>query len=609
MTKKSPLNKAYWSDMIDGFKSTPDDAHSEQEGETSFSNIRSFTSSPIPEKSSDNMTTYVTDSKTKEGGSEKNIETTPSEQFSIAKEDINENLNKDLSIRHLITLAVGGSIGVGLFVNSGAALASGGPASLVIDWVIISTCLFTVINALGELAAAYPVVGGFNVYITRFVDPSVAFAINLNYLAQWLVLLPLELVAASITIKYWNDTINSDAWVAIFYSVIALANMLDVKSFGETEFVLSMVKILAIIGFTILGIVLACGGGPQGGFLGGHYWHDPGSFVGDKPGTQFKGLCSVFVTAAFSYSGIELTAVSAAESKDPRKTIPKATKRTFWLVTASYVTILTIIGCLVPFDDPRLLNGSSSVDAAASPLVISIKNAGIKGLDSLMNAIILISIVSVANSAVYACSRCMVSMAHIGNLPKVLSRVDKRGRPVNAILSTLFFGLLSFIAASDKQAEVFTWLSALSGLSTIFCWMAINYSHIRFRAAMKVQNKTLDELPYLSQCGVIGSWYGVIVLFLVLVASFWTSLFPLGSGTADVTSFFEGYLSLPILIACYVGHKLYVRNLQVLVKLEDMDLETGRKHIDAHEHRAEILAEKAALSQKSFIKRFWHVWC
>ena len=168
-------------------------------------------------------------------------------------------MNKDLSIRHLLTLAVGGAIGVGLFVNSGAALASGGPASLVIDWVIISTCLFTVINSLGELAAAFPVVGGFNVYITRFVDPSFAFAVNLNYLAQWLVLLPLELVAASITIKYWNSTINSDAWVAIFYTVITLANMLDVKSFGETEFVLSMVKILAIIGFTILGIVLSCG--------------------------------------------------------------------------------------------------------------------------------------------------------------------------------------------------------------------------------------------------------------------------------------------------------------------------------------------------------------
>lgn len=102
------------------------------------------------------------------------------------------------------------------------------------------------------------------------------------------------------------------------------------------------------------------------------------------------------------------------------------------------MTILTLIGCLVPSNDPRLLNGSSSVDAASSPLVIAIENGGIKGLPSLMNAIILIAVVSVANSAVYACSRCMVAMAHIGNLPKFLNRVDKKGRPMNAILLTLF---------------------------------------------------------------------------------------------------------------------------------------------------------------------------
>ncbi|CCF58339.1 hypothetical protein KAFR_0E01850 [Kazachstania africana CBS 2517] len=521
----------------------------------------------------------------------------------------NTNLSKNLSVRHLVTLAVGGSIGTGLFVNSGTALSDGGPASLVVGWVIISTCLFTVINSLGELAAAFPIVGGFNVYITRFVDPSVGFAVNLNYLAQWLVLLPLELVAASLTIKYWNDKINSDAWVAIFYVTIVLANMLEVKSFGETEFVLSMVKILAIIGFTILGIVLASGGGPSGGYLGFKYWNNPGAFVGGTNASKFKGLCSVFVTAAFSFSGIEMIAVSAAESKNPRKVIPKAAKRTFWLVTSSYVVILTLVGCLVPYNDSRLLNAATSVDAAASPLVIAIENGGIKGLPSLMNAIILIAIVSVANSAVYACSRCMVSMAHIGNLPKVLSKVDKKGRPMNALIVTLIFGLLSFIAASDKQNEVFTWLSALSGLSTIFCWMAINYSLIRFRRAMQVQNRSLDELPYLSQTGIWGAWYGVLVLFLVIVASFWTSMFPLGSAHADAESFFESFLSLPILLVCYFGHKLYfARNWRLQIGAEEMDIDSGRKIIDEEGLKQEREEEEKAMNS-SFLIKFWHVWC
>lgn len=518
-------------------------------------------------------------------------------------------LKKDLSIRHLLTLAVGGAIGTGLFVNSGDSLSTGGPASLVIAWTIISTCLFTIVNALGELSATFPVVGGFNVYVTRFVEPSLGFAVNFNYLAQWAILLPLELCAASITIRYWNDTINPDAWVSIFYVAIALANMLDVKSFGETEFVLSMVKILAIIGFTILGVVLICGGGPSHGFIGGKYWRDPGPFVGETASQRFKGLSAVFITAAFSYSGLELVGVSAAESKNPRVTLPKAAKRTFWLITFSYLVILTLVGCLVPSNDPLLLNGTSSVDVAASPLVIAIQNGGIKGLPSLMNAVILIAVLSVANSAVYACSRCIVSMAEIGNFPRVLAHVDKKGRPLYAIAITLFVGLLSFVAASNKRDDVFTWLSALSGLSTLFCWFAINLAHLRFRHAMKRQNRSLEELPYVSMTGEWGSWYGCIVIGLVLIASFWTSLFPAGSNGADVTSFFESYLSLPIFVVCYVGHKIWKRDLRLYINLSEVDVDSGRVDADVETLIQEKQAEDMLMKSRPFYIRMWNFWC
>ena len=594
---RSPLNKEYWAEVVDGFR------YAEAPGAKPYSKA--------------NSSTFPSEKKSEFSDKEHTIDILSSsdndrthEQNALLKDEIDDsNLNKDLDIRHLLTLAVGGAIGTGLFVNSGASLNTGGPASLVIGWVIISSALFTVINSLGELAATYPVVGGFNVYMNRFIDPSIAFSISLNYLVQWLVLLPLELVAASITIRYWNDKINSDAWVTIFYVFICLANMVDVKSFGEIEFVLSLIKILAIVGFTILGVVLSCGGGPEGGYIGGKYWHDPGAFVGNNAGSQFKGLCSVFVTAAFSYSGIEMIAVSAAESVNPKKTIPMAAKRTFWLITASYITVLTLIGCLVPYNDERLLDSSSSVDIASSPLVIAIENGGIKGLPSLMNAVILIAIISVANSAVYACSRCMVSMALLKTLPKLLSRVDKRGRPTNAIFVTLFFGLLSFVAASDKQNEIFTWLSALSGLSTIFCWMGINLAHIRFRRAMTFHNRSLDELPYLSQTGIYGSLYGCTILFLVLIASFWTSLFPVGGSGANATSFFEGYLSFPILVACYVGHKFYFKNWRWFTPYEEIDLDSGRRNVDLDILREEMKMEQQAIKNSSFIKRFLHVWC
>ena len=288
---------------------------------------------------------------------------------------------------------------------------------------------------------------------------------------------------------------------------------------------------------------------------------------------------------------------------------PKAAKRTFWLITMSYLIILTLVGCLVPSNDPRLLNGTSSVDVAASPLVIAIENGGIKGLPSLMNAIILIAVLSVANSAVYACSRCMVSMAEIGNLPRSLAHVDKKGRPIYAIGITLFVGLLSFVAASDKRDDVFTWLSALSGLSTLFCWFAINLAHLRFRHALKSQGRSLEELPFVAMTGEYGSWYGCIVIGLVLIASFWTSLFPAGSSGADAESFFKGYLSLPIFIACYVGHKIWKRDLRMYIDLQEVDLDSGRIETDVKTLLEEKETERLFMKSRPWYIKLWNLWC
>lgn len=146
---------------------------------------------------------------------------------------------------------------------------------------------------------------------------------------QWLVTLPLEITAASITIDFWtNGSISSDVWVAVFLVLIALINMFGVKGYGEAEFVASMIKVIAVIGFIILGIILNCGGGPEGGYIGGKYWHNPGAF-----NNGFKGLCSVLVTAAFSYSGTEMVGLAAAETADPRNSLPTAIKQVFWSVS------------------------------------------------------------------------------------------------------------------------------------------------------------------------------------------------------------------------------------------------------------------------------------
>ena len=175
-------------------------------------------------------------------------------------------LARRLKGRHLQMIAIGGSIGTGLFVGSGSSLAGGGPASLLIAYGIIGVMLYCTVHALGEMAVLFPVAGSFSAYSTRFLDPAWGFAMGWNYALQWLVVLPLEIVSATLTIEYWNHgAINNDAWVAIFLGLIVCINLFGVKGYGEAEFVFAIVKVTAIIGFILLGIILNCGGGPQGG--------------------------------------------------------------------------------------------------------------------------------------------------------------------------------------------------------------------------------------------------------------------------------------------------------------------------------------------------------
>ena len=512
----------------------------------------------------------------------------------------NSPLQRSLKTRHLQMIAIGGSIGTGLFVGSGKALHNGGPASLLIAFFLIGAMLYSTVHALGELTVRFPVSGAFSTFCTRFIDPAWGFAIGWNYGIQWLVVFPLELVAASMTIQYWNKEINAAAWVAIFWSAIMVINLFGVKGYGEAEFIFSFIKVIAVIGFIIFGIVINCGGGPQGGYIGGTYWYTPGAF-----NHGFKGLCSVFVTGAFSFSGTEIVGLAAAETSNPRKTMPAAIKQVFWRIVIFYLTSLIIVGLIVPYTDDQLFSTTGSI--GASPFVIAIRNAGVKGLPSVMNAVVLIAVLSVGNSAVYGCSRTISALAAQGHAPKFLGYIDRQGRPIFGIMLSGVVGLLCFVAASEKEPEVFAWLMALTGLSTIFTWGSICFCHIRFRAAMKLQGRSEREIVYKSQVGLIGSYFGVIFNFLVLVAQFWTGLFPVGSSKADVTSFFQAYLAAPIVLACFLFFKIWKKTK--FVSLKDMDLDTGRREVDTEAIMAEIAEEQAYIRSKNFFYRTWKFWC
>nr|OQO18997.1 hypothetical protein B0A51_12530 [Rachicladosporium sp. CCFEE 5018] len=449
-------------------------------------------------------------------------------------------LKRSLKGRHMQMIAIGGAIGAGFFVGSGGALTTGGPGSLVIAFCIIGLMLLLTMQALAELAVMYPVNGAFYSYAVRFIDPSWGFATGWDYAIQWLTVLPFEITAAALTISFWKKgaETNVGVWVTIFLVALCAIQVFGVRGYGEVEFVLAIIKVTATIGFIILAIIIDCGGVPTDdrGYIGARYWHDPGAFR-----NGFKGFCSVFVTASFAFGGTELTGLAAAEATNPMRSIPMATKQVFWRISLFYVVGLFLVGLVVPSDNPGLLHASGAA-TAYSPFVIAINLAGIRALPSIFNVVILLAVLSVANSCTYASTRTMQALGQTNMGPSFLAYVDKKGRPL----------------------------------------------HIRFRAGWKAQGHTLDELPYKAFFGVYGSAIGLTLNIICLVAQFYVALFPVGGAPPDAGAFFESYLAAPLILALYVFWKLWSRDFSWYIKAKDMDVTTGlRANLDEIREMAE----------------------
>lgn len=507
-------------------------------------------------------------------------------------------LDRSMKPRHLHMIAIGGSIGAGFFVGSGSALHTGGPGFLLIDFLIIGIMMFNVVYALGELAVMYPVSGGFYTYATRFIDPAWGFAIGWNYVAQWAVVVPLELTVCSISISYWNADISPAVWITIFWVFIIFVNVFGTLGYAEEEFWSSLIKLTATVIFILISFILVLGGGPEGGryseYSGAKLWYSPGAFA-----NGFKGFCSVFVTAAFAFSGTELVGLAAAEASNPSKSLPSAIKQVFWRITLFYILGLLFVGLLIPYNDLSLL-GASSNNVAASPFVLVGEYAGLKGFNHFMNVVILISVISISVSGVYGGSRTLTALAQEGYAPKIFSYVDKSGRPLFSVILILAFGALAYVDLASSGEVVFSWLLALSGLAALFTWGSICLAHIRFRRAWAYHGHTLDEIPFKAVGGVYGSYLGLILIFLVLVAQFYVAVSPIGKNLGDAEGFFNTYLALPVVLLFWAVGFAWKR--QGWLRTADMDVDTGRR-----EHNwDEINAYRQQLATQPAWKRIYH---
>ncbi|KAH9860725.1 Amino-acid permease inda1 [Plenodomus biglobosus] len=487
-------------------------------------------------------------------------------------------LDKSMKTRHLHMIAIGGSIGAGFFVGSGGALNKGGPASVLIDFSLMGIMIFNVIYALGELAIMYPVSGGFYTYSTRFIDPSWGFAMGWNYVFQWAIVLPLELNVAALTVQYWDGAKGTSVgvWMTIFWVFIIAINVFGTLGYAEEEFWSSCLKLGATVVFMIIALVCVLGGGPSGGkydeYYGARNWYDPGAF-----NNGFKGFCTVFVTAAFAFSGTELVGLAAAETKNPLKSLPGAVRQVFWRITLFYILGLTFVGLLVKSDDPRLL-GAEGGGANTSPFVIAGKDAGLRGFDSFMNVVIMVSVVSIGVSGVYGGSRTLTALADQGYAPRCFTYIDRSGRPLWSVMFILGWGALCYMNLASTGVTIFNWFISLSGLAALFTWGSICLAHIRFRKAWAYHGHTLDEIPFKAAGGVIGSWIGLAIIVIVLCAQFYTAISPIGKRVGTASDFFQAYLAIFVVASFWIAGYFWKR--EGWLRTAQMDVDTGRRELD-----------------------------
>lgn len=523
-------------------------------------------------------------------------------------------LNSELNGFSLQMIAIGGSIGTGLLLGSGKSLSEGGIVPLLLGYVLVATFIYCMCQALGELSVAMPVTGSFNKYSIMFIDKSWGFAMGWNYCLQWLILLPMELVAASMTIKFWpiiSGYLPDYMVITLFYGIIILMNLFSVKYYGLFEVVFSLLKVTAIVIFLIFGILIDVGiiGNERIGF---RYWKDPGIFSGNG----FNGFVGVVVTAAFSFSGSELVGMTASESRNPDKEVPKAIKQVFWRICGFYLLALFIIGLLVPFNHPNLV-GDHKSDVNASPFVLALANTKSNAFASIMNVVILISILSVGNSAIYASSRTLIALSENGQAPRVLNYIDKKKRPLIAIAISISFGSLAYISVlSPNGSEImFLWLMSISGISVLCTYGTITFCHIRFRKVLKLNNISYEaELPFCSQIGLTGSWYGVVLSVVITVSQIYIAIAPV-NGHFVVKDFFQKVLGVLVILVFYLIHKIYLYvkygEFQLLVDLGKVNMKFGRFANDQirKEFKDRFEQEKIILNQQPWYIKVYNVWC
>lgn len=531
------------------------------------------------------------------GNARHNGEHLQDEDYDEIEAELHETkVKRALKQRHIGMIALGGTIGTGLFVGIATPLSKSGPVGALISYIFMGSIVYFVTQSLGEMATFIPVTSSITVFSKRFLSPAFGVANGYMYWFNWAITFAVEISVVGQVIQYWTFKVPLAAWIAICWVLISLLNFFPVKVYGEIEFWISFVKVIAIVGYLFYALIIVCGGGPEGP-IGFRYWRNPGpmgpGIISENKNTgKFLGWVSSLINAAFTYQGTELVGISAGEAANPRKSVPRAINKVVFRIVLFYIGSLFFVGLLVPYNEPKLSDSTAVI--ASSPFVISIQNAQTKVLPHIFNAIVTITVLSAANSNVYVSSRVLYSLAQNGNAPKFFQYVTKHGVPYWGVIFSSALGLLAFLVVNNNANTAFNWLVNISTLAGLCAWLFISISHIRFMAALKYRGISRDDLPFKARFMPWGAYYATFFVTIIIFIQGFEAFSPV----FDVATFFTDYISLMLLAILFIGCQLYYR-CRFFWKVEDIDIDTDRREIEA------VIWEDD--EPKTFWDKFWNI--
>jgi len=413
------------------------------------------------------------------------------------------DLKRGLQNRHIQLIALGGAIGTGLFLGIGPAAVLAGP-SVILGYAIAGIIAFFIMRQLGEMVVQEPVSGSFSHFAYKYWGPFPGFASGWNYWMLYILVSMSELTAIGIYVQFWWPEIPLWASSAFFFVVINMLNLASVKVYGEAEFWFSIVKVVAIIAMIIFGgyLLLSGTGGEQATVK--NLWNDGGFFpkgwLSANGSGGYEGLLAAMALIMFSFGGLELVGITAAEAENPEKNIPKATNQVIYRILIFYVGALIILFSLSPW---------KSITDGSSPFVMVFERLNGFQLDlfgqsinftkliaNVLNVIVLTAALSVYNSSVYSNSRMLYGLAQQGNAPKFLSKLNKNYVPVMAILVSAVFAAICIIINKIIPEQALSILMSLVVSALVINWLMISYTHLKFRKAHQTEKTKFPSFLY-----------------------------------------------------------------------------------------------------------------